>query len=450
MGLARLAAAGRANPLALYAVAYAGSASLQKGLGFLLFIWLARALPVEQYAQFGLLFALQTGLTAFASAGIIELTIAARKENASVQSHAGLYARANLLHYALAAFGAIVSLFVYRFMLDAGGSVAESLSIVVCGALTAFFANQAAFNRLEENHARSLAIGFLAPVAGLASAALAFWVWRTVPAFFIGTAAGLLVTYGVLRQVGLGYRGERTHWRKLTPLLIATLPYIAITILVWLGGYGNTYFVDAFFDSADVARFTFAYTLSSILQLVATSLNQVWSPQFFNSVGTQTAAQLELRNLRFYRLQGLVLGACGALVVLVLPYLLEFAGGNLLQYRTVGTDLTWLFAGYALSIPWWHAQNYFLVHGQGRSLMYIVMFSTFVGIAVWLLLMQLLGVIGIYVGFMVQMLIRSICIWIVASRSWSLRLSWQGPALALLLLLGARVVSDMLGFGSVA
>jgi O-antigen/teichoic acid export membrane protein len=428
-------------------MAYAGSASLQKGFGFVLFLWLARALPVEQYAHFGLLFALQTGLTTFASAGVIELTIAALKEHASPGSRMAIYARANLLNYALAVAGTVFALLVYRYLVQAPGSAAEFLSIVACGALTAFFANQAAFSRLDERHAMSLTIGFAVPVAGLVAAALAFWAWRSVPAFFMGMAGGLAMAYGVFRFRAAGHGPAGDGWRPVIPLLVAALPYIVITVLVWLGGYGNTYFVDAFFSSADVARFTFAYTLSSILQLVATSLNQVWSPRFFNSVGMQTVDQLEASNVRFFRLQGLALGVCGGFIVIVLPLVLNAAGGNLLQYRFVGADLTWLFAGYAVAIPWWHAQNYFLVYGQGRRLMFIVLYSTLAGVAVWLVLMKLMGVVGIYIGFMVQMLIRSACIWFVANRAWSLRLTWHGPVLALAVLAGARVVSDLLAVG---
>ena len=164
----------------------------------------------------------------------------------------------------------------------------------------------------------------------------------------------------------------------------------------------------------------------------------------FRSVGQQPAAQLEARNQRFYRLQGLALGLCGAAVVLVLPPLLGLAGGNLLQYRSIGPDLSWLFAGYAVAIPWWHAQNYFLVHGQGRQLMSVVIASTVAGVAAWLLMMWAFGVVGVYAGFMVQMLIRSACIWWVARRAWSLRLAWQGPALALVLLAGASALSGLL------
>jgi len=433
--------------MAWYAMAYAGSASLQKGFGFVLFLWLARALPVDQYAHFGLLFAMQTGLTAFASAGIVELTIAALKDHSAPGSRMKLYARADMLSYALAAAGAVAALLVYLYRVQAHGSVAEFLAVVACGALTAFFANQAAFSRLDERHFRSLTIGFAAPLAGLLAAAVAFWVWRSVPAFFMGMAIGLAVAYGAFQFWDAGQRPAGDGWRPVIPLLVAALPYIVITMLVWLGGYGNTYFVDAFFTSGEVARFTFAYTLSSILQLVATSLNQVWSPRFFNSMATQTVAQLEERNVRFFRLQGLVLGVCGGFIVMMLPLVLDVAGGNLLAYRSVGSDLTWLFAGYAVAIPWWHAQNYFLVHGQGRRLMLIVLYSTLAGVAAWLVLMMLLGVMGIYVGFMAQMLIRSVCIWFVANRAWSLRFAWQGPALALAVLAGARIMSDLLSLG---
>jgi hypothetical protein len=65
--------------------------------------------------------------------------------------------------------------------------------------------------------------------------------------------------------------------------------------------------------------------------------------------------------------------------------------------------------------------------------MRIVLVTSIMGIAVWLVLMWLLGPIGIYVGFLTQMLLRSVGITIAARRYWDVRVSWDGVAAGILM-----------------
>src|SRR5206468_1752711 len=180
-------------------------------------------------------------------------------------------------------------------------------------------------------------------------------------------------------------------------------PFVALTFLGWLSGYGNNYVVRALFDSSDVAKFTFAFTLASIMQLVATSLNQVWSPRFYRIVHEQSWDETDRRNRQFFRWQGLAMGLVGGLVIGIFPSAISLVGGNLVAYQAIQIELMLLFAGYVVLCPWWHCQNYFLVYGKGRELMRVVFKSSVIGVVVWLLLMWWLGSIGIYVGFLVQM-----------------------------------------------
>src|SRR5437016_5592843 len=81
--------------LAYYASVYTGSAVLLKLAGFLLFMWLARTLPPEQYAAWGLLYALYTGITAFGQVGIIEAVVALLRQFETRGAPRALFAAAN-------------------------------------------------------------------------------------------------------------------------------------------------------------------------------------------------------------------------------------------------------------------------------------------------------------------------------------------------------------------
>lgn len=420
--------------LAGYALAYAGGAALQKGLGFLLFLWLARVLAVEDYARFGLLFALQAGLATMAGAGIAESAIALLRTHAEPCQRQRLLDASNGVFVLLAAASLVVVGIGYLVAIRPGLDGGLELAFVLAGgALTAFFALQAVLVRLGEQHGAALALGVGAPLAGLAVAFAAFMIRPQVVAFYAGMIVGLVIAFGVLQRARLGHYRVAIRSPEAAAIASSLAPYLAIGFVTWLGGYGTTYLVEGFFDTADVAMFTFVYTLSSIMQLVATSINQVWSPRVFRLAHEMPIDELERMNMRFYALQGAVLGFVGAAMLMVAPPLIDLVGGNLSAYRDLGDELALLLAGYAVSIPWWHTQNYFYVHGQGAALMRIVLVTNIAGLAIWIALMASFGVIGVYLGFLVQMLIRSAGAWFIGRRTWGLRLAWHGPLLTLAL-----------------
>src|SRR5262245_257395 len=65
----------RLSPLFRYAGLYAVSATLLRLVGFAVFVWLARSLSVNEYATWGLLYALQTAAASFGLVGIVEAVI---------------------------------------------------------------------------------------------------------------------------------------------------------------------------------------------------------------------------------------------------------------------------------------------------------------------------------------------------------------------------------------
>lgn len=432
-----------AASLPLFALAYAGSAAVQKGLGLLLLLWMAREMPVEAYATFGLLFALQSGLATLAGAGIGDAVVGRLKDHRNPRAQAGLFSSANTLFACLSGGATVVAVIVFALFLSGGrhGSPWALAAALVGGVLTAFFTLQSMLVRLQERHGASLALGFVAPMAGLIGAGVGFASLGSVDGFFGGMAAGLLAALLAGAASGTGHYRFAARNADTAAIGAAVGPYLLIALLAWLGGYGSTYIVKSFFATKDVAMFTFAYTLSSVLQLVANSTNQVWSPRFFRIAHELPVSELEDRNLRFFTLQGSILGVTGGLFLLGLPLITEAIGGNLLAYRGLTTELCILFAGYAVAIPWWHTQNYYLVHNRGAELMKVVVVTSLLGLVAWAIAMWVLGVIGVYLGFMLNMLVRSLGALAWGRRYWALRLAWKGPAVALVLLIAAEWIS---------
>jgi O-antigen/teichoic acid export membrane protein len=417
--------------LVAFAFAYAAGAGLQKGLGFLLLLWLAYVLTAAEYAVFGLLWALQVGVATVAGAGIAERVVALLKDHRDPDSRNRLLSSANGVFVYLAAVAVSLSVIVYALPIwSVDLELGTQLAVTLGGLLAAYLTLAANLVRLEERHIASIAFGTVAPLFGQAAAFVAVFALRNVPAFYFGTAIGLAAAFVVLFWSGLGH--FRVAWRLSDTTLIrqALSPFVLIALISWVVGYGYAYVVGYWFQDADVARFAFAYTLSSVMHLVATSTNQVWSPRFFRLVHELPIRDVEARNVRFFAIQGVALGVIGALVLITLPAIIDYFGGNLRNYRDMQLELVLLLSGYAVSIPWWHSQNYYLVHGFASQMRDVVLVTTIVGLAVWLGLMGLLGPIGIYVGFAGQMLIRSVGTWIWARKHWAIRMAWHGPVIA--------------------
>lgn len=92
-----------------------------------------------------------------------------------------------------------------------------------------------------------------------------------------------------------------------------------------------------------------------------------------------------------------------------------------------------LFLGYILLPIWWHCSNYYLVFERGKDLRNIVIVTSIIGVAIWLILMLFFGKIGIYVGFFVQMLLRSVWIYIESRKHWNLKISYEGVIIGILI-----------------
>lgn len=393
----------------------------------MLFLWLARSLSTADFANFGLLYALQQGLATFAIAGIVEATIGLLKNQRKEDQYQLLFRASNLCFVVMSACAVPVALFIWALYLrSAQVLLSTSVVVTIGGILLAFSSLQAQIVRLEEKHLWSLAFSFIPPSVSLIGGAVAFWLYKTAAFYFVGYAAGLFISLTMMRFVRIG---NWTSDAKI-PLSIAIFrgaaPFMAVAIVGWLSGYGNNYILNVIFEPLQIARFTFALGLSSTLQLVASALNQVWSPRFFRTVHTLPSEEIEIRNKAFFRIQAMALGLVGGLVIAFFPRALSWVGGNLTAYRSMTLEMSLLFASYVLLSPWWHCNNYYLVHGKGRELMNVVLATSATGVAVWILLMWLLGPIGIYVGFFLQMLVRTLGIVLSARRRWSVTIAWDG------------------------
>lgn len=415
-----------------FALAYAGGAAVQKGLGFVLFMWFAGTLSVDDYARFGLLYALQTGVAALALAGIIETTIGGLKNAGDDAGQRALLRSANVVFLVTA--GLAVFAVPTAFSWSGTYGWPAIVGAAVSGALTAFFILQAQLARIVERHGVALLLGFLPGLIGLLGGLGGFLTEPSPRAFFVGSTCGLVASLPLVAFARLGFADSFLRDVGARRILLTMGPFVLVALVDWFLGYGSTYLTKAFFANEVVARFVFAYTLSSIMHLVATSLNQAWSPRVYRMIHSQPLATVERGNRRFHALQGLILGTVGAALLIAVPIAVAMIP-SMAAYRNLHIESLILFAIYACVIPWYHAQNYYYAHEQGPVLMRISIVTSLTGVALWIAAASVLGPIGAYVGLLLMTLAKVTGGVFWARRTWGIWILWQGPVIALMLLL---------------
>lgn len=427
--------------LARFGIAYTFGAMLQKGIGFVIFMYFANIFSVKEYAAFGINYSIFTVISALAFSGIIEAVIGLMREHKANKTFHELFKAANSVFAVLAVSASVlvsITVFLlYRHNLD---NNFEIIIIALGAAFSSLFIFQSTLVRLEEQHILSILLLIVPSIIGYFCGLTAVLFFKTGFSYFAGTLlsyAICLVLFLVNKRNFTGFSFDKTYIKKIVNRIS---PYIIIAILGWLLGYGNTFLVKYLFNDLQVAIFVFLLTISSILQLVATSMNQVWAPRFFINYDKDPIHLLEEKNQKFTIIQGLVLGAIGAMIILIFPLLISYFH-NLEKYSNNKLEMFCLFGGYIVSIPWWHSQNYFMINDNGKSLMNLTIVSGVVGYLLWIFCMFFLGSKGIYVGFFTQMLIRTIIVFTKAKKNWDIKFDWLGILFGMVILLAGVLLA---------
>lgn len=425
--------------LLTFGAAYTLGALLQKGIGFIIFLYLAEKLSTSEYAKFGLGYAAFTALGAFASSGIYESLIRQYLE-VDENERNRLYRIANTTFVFNACILTVVSLtIVLAFDFSDFGSFLEIIMIMVGGLFSAFFLTQANIFRLREMHQVAIIYLIVPPVLSYIGGLIFVLLFNTSIAFFTGSGIGFVVSllaFSIFRMKRIGFQFDLKAIKK---VLLGSLPFLLIAIVDWLSGYGNSFSINSVFNKQEVAFYVFAYTLASLIQLLASSMNQVWSPRFVALYKDSAETEVSKKYRGFSLAQGAILGFAGAVILLAFFPITDLL--NVLQeYNSIQKPLFFLFAGYIACIPLWQAQNYFIVKKAGSVLMKITLVSGFIGLTCWILCMLYIPNSGIYVGFLIYMLIRSGMAYSVARSKWGLDLLWEGTLLGWLLISMALIV----------
>lgn len=426
-----------AHPLAKWSVIFMACTGVVKLGQFGLFSYIAASFPVEAFGAFGLYYAYQTAVGSFAATGIVEKATGELHTASSSAKRRALYcANSGLFLFTSAA---AVALILIAASIQTGTAESSSPTAIVAavalGLMLSYTSLQGSFLRLEGRLGASLVASsgtLLLSVLGMAMAAAAAKPVETILlAGLLGAGFGL----GLLLVTKQVYFGPPSFSRFGKNCLLL-LPFALIGGFGWISGYGMNTVIVRILNIESVAAFTFLLTLSSLAQLVATSLNSVWAPRFYALYATGQLGEAERKNRAFSVGQAVVLGVIGMAAVIIMPIIGEY-NLNLRRYTEMRLELALLFATYVLIVPWNQCTVYYLVSGKGSQMMNNIVISGTLGLAAWFSCIVSFGSIGVYLGFFVNGLIKSALLWHNAKKSWTLASAWATCIAAAALVISA-------------
>ncbi len=404
---------------------YTVSNSLQKGIGFFVFMYLAGFLSTSEYAKFGLNYSLFSIISGLSAAGIYESIISNLNEHKNRSGE--LFKAGNSVFIILSSTSFLFIFFLVPFFFESQfNSIVQYVILAIGAILISFFTYQSIVIRLREEYSFSVILSFVPMLFSYIGGFIGVFYLEKESGYFLGSLVGIIIILLCLLPLLIKKNILFSKDKEIVfSIIYRIVPYIIIAVLMWLSGYGNSYVINYFFKDSDVATFVFLFTISSILQLVGSSMNQVWTPKFYNDYTHYAIEELERRYNRFTVIQGFVIGFAGLCIIVLSSFIFKaFQGFQ--KFENTHYELFFLFLGYVVSIPWWHHQNYYMINNKGKVLMNITLISSIIGYIIWVLCMFLLGRIGIYLGFFLQMFTRSMLVYIQAYKYWKIRSDWEG------------------------
>lgn len=395
------------HPLARWSmVFFAGTAGV-KLAQFVCFSFLATILSVEDYGLFGLYYALVSAVGTFAASGLVECATGRLKNHPDEAGRRRLFSESAGLFVPTLA---VTLLVLAPLSLRQSGAHASPLafwSAMGMGAVLAFASLQGSLLRLGNRYLASLLAGQGVLAVALAAMFLAALAGKQLDWVFMagltGSLAGLVLLIP-LRAIHFKLIGDP---QAVAAGLGSAFPYVLIGVFGWLSGYGINAVTGQLLDIGSVAAYTFLLTVSSIVQMVASSMNGVWQVRMYALYNQGRQGEAEAKNLTFSRVLTGVMIIVSMLAVLGYS-LFPDQGGTLAHYTKRELELSFLFGGYLLAVPCWHLSGYYYLTGNGPRISRVHVISGLIGLASWIALIVVLGELGAYVGFCANNLFKSL------------------------------------------
>ncbi len=367
-------------------------------------------LEKEEYAKFGIYYAILTGVVAFSQSGLFELGASARDSSEITRS---IYLKSLILRLLDLFFKSSAALFLTGLILVIVksnfmpyGIVFFALSIGIIFAAGNTLAN---LFRLTDD----ITLGVTVLVMFIALSSVGFLVGaragHTAQSSIQGAAIiGFVSIFSFylfnFRKI-IFFQKIKLLAKKNTTILI---DYTLISVFGWLAGYGMNLFIYFILTTELVAEYFLIYSSIAAMGLITASINNSWAPRFIfeHHNNPDRAAR---KNRKIFLIELLIVTVLSLVILFIAIFLKDYnkSKSAVIIWKNIeyiGLSL----ATITISIPWWCIQNYYTRDGISGDYKRLVLSSSFVGLATWISLIYFFKIDGLYIGLFLNSAIKTI------------------------------------------
>jgi O-antigen/teichoic acid export membrane protein len=399
------------------------ASTLTKGFSFVVMLLIARSLTVNEYSVFGQLYSLQQAMVGLIGAGFIESVI--RITHTSKLDKIAVYKNALLASIPITVIFLLVAFLILIWFNHTRLSNSESIAFAVAlisGCMGGYYIFLSKLNRLLENHIYALLLLNIPLMITFMVGGIFVFALRRADMFFVGGLIGLFVIGILLNKTYFLF--IKNSYETSKPIMAQIhqniAPYILVAFLGWLTGFGNVFLIGLFLPDLSIAKYTFLYTFSGAMLLVANSINQIWSPHFYNISKHKPTEFVEEQSYFFYSIESIILSAAASFMVLFYQPLIDLIGGSLVAYRYSTAALSLIMSSFLVYIPVWHCRNHLYLKSPGLVMLKLSLIAYFLSISQIVLAIYIFGDIGIYIGSFCLALTQTFCFGLYAYKKWQI------------------------------
>jgi O-antigen/teichoic acid export membrane protein len=275
--------------------------------------------------------------------------------------------------------------------------------------------------RFNDKNASALAYSFLIPVVGYSSLFITLYLTHSTTYAFAAWLVSLFIAFILIFIRDPIYPNTSIYdiFRLSLDVKVA-FPYYILNILGWFSGYGMNFIVDLRFTLDEVSQYTFLSSIAALSQLILASVQMLWSPSFLRMISSSPyeAAQ---KSHKIYSIVTLIIPLLASIAYLLAMHFSSISGFSILEKSYSTVYLLILFIAYLLCIPYWQAQDYLVANNASFMLLNITLISAAISFPLWIYLQSLIGIPGIFVGFAIQMFVKSFVAVIMTPKTWKVR-----------------------------
>ena len=171
-------------------------------------------------------------------------------------------------------------------------------------------------------------------------------------------------------------------------LVYESASYYSMAIIGWLSGYGFSWVIKYLYNDTDVAQYIYIYTFSGVILLFTNSIFNVWNPYYLNS---NQNISIKTQDLVYD------LVSIGITLISILTALFLYFLKNDFEHQLI--NLAILLSSFILYVPIWRARLYFQKLKKGWVLMRLTFISSITSYILFLSVQDSLGPISVYLFF---------------------------------------------------